>query len=172
METQGTIEAQSETGQIDLSAPPAQVQGASQGTMENRDKPEETELTPKLKEKVTIQALLTLPKSGTPSSHTLQKPSTDVTPLQISVPSPSSSKAKEVITYGDVSLDEEIVLPKYDFDTMRIEQMGILQEALARKKHQELLRREHRHKKTLMDIKYIFLDAFNMPTLDETKPLI
>ena len=50
--------------------------------------------------------------------------------------SPSSSKVEEVITYEDVSLDEEIVLPKYDYAIMTIEKMGILQESLARKKHQ------------------------------------
>lgn len=125
-----------------------------------------------MKEQATIQALVTLPTSGTPSTQTLQKPSTDATPLQISVLSPSSSKAEEVIQYGDVSLDEEIVLPKYDYATITIEQMGILQEALVRKKHQEMLKREHMQKQALQDIKDIFLDAFSLPTLDETKPLI
>ena len=50
--------------------------------------------------------------------------------------------------------------------------MSILQEALARKKHQELLRREHRQKQALIEIKDIFLDVFSLPTLDETKPII
>ena len=58
----------------------------------------------------------------------------------------STSKVDEVIQYGDVSLDEEIFLPKYDYDTITIEHMGFLQQALARKKHQEMLRREHRKK--------------------------
>ena len=35
-----------------------------------------------------------------------------------------------------------------------------------------MLRREHRQKKALQDIKDIFLDAFSLPTLDETKPLL
>ena len=87
-----------------------------------------------MKEQVVIQALVTLPESNTPSSHTLQKPSIDETPLQISMPSLSSSKAEEVIQYGDVRLDEEIILPKYDYATITIELMGILQEGLARKK--------------------------------------
>ena len=60
------------------------------------------------------------------------------------MPIPSSSKVEEVITYGYVSLDEEIVLPKFDYATITIEWMGILQESLAKKKHQELLKREHR----------------------------
>ena len=50
--------------------------------------------------------------------------------------------------------------------------MGILQEALARKKHQELLRREHRQKQAFIEIKKNFLDAFSLPTPDATKPII
>ena len=50
--------------------------------------------------------------------------------------------------------------------------MGILQQALAKKKHQEMLGREHGKKQALKDIKDIFLDVFDLPTLDETKPLI
>ena len=55
-----------------------------------------------------------------------------------------------------MSLDQDIVLPKYYYDTMKIEQMGILQQALARKKRQELLRREHMNKHEFLDIKEIF----------------
>ena len=50
--------------------------------------------------------------------------------------------------------------------------MGILQEALEKKKHQELLKREHRKKQAFLDIKDIFLDAFSLPTLDEIKLVI
>ena len=32
--------------------------------------------------------------------------------------------------------------------------------------------RGHRHKQALQDIEDIFLDAFSLPTLEETKPLI
>ena len=64
------------------------------------------------------------------------------------------------------------MLPKYDYDTMTIEKMGIVQEALARKKHQELFKIEHRKKQGFSNIKEIFLDAFSLPTLDETKSLI
>ena len=129
-------------------------------------------MTHKLKELVAIRALVTLPESRTPSSKTLQRSSTDATPLQFSVPSPRSSKAEGIITYGDVSLDEEIIFPKFDLAAITIKKMGILQEALARKKHQELLTREHRQKQALIKIKEIFLDAFSMPTPDETKPII
>ena len=84
----------------------------------------------------------------------------------------SSSKVEKVIHYGDITLDEEIVIPKYDYDTMTIEKISILQQALEKKKHQEILKREHRQKQDLQDIKDIFLDSFNLPTLEETKPLI
>ena len=81
VETQATTDTQSQIGQIDLFASPAQVQGAIQGNVAEKDKPEESELTPKLKEQETIQALVTLPESGTPSNHTLQRLSTNATPL-------------------------------------------------------------------------------------------
>ena len=35
-----------------------------------------------------------------------------------------------------------------------------------------MLRRDRRQKQALQDIKDIFLDAFSLPTLDETKSLI
>ena len=41
-----------------------------------------------------------------------------------------------------------------------------------KEKHQEMLRREHMKKQVLKEIKYIFLDAFSLPTLDETKSLM
>ena len=59
----------------------------------------------------------------------------DATPLQFLRSNPSLSKVEEVIHYGDVSLGEEIVFPKFDYATITIEWMGILQEALTRKKH-------------------------------------
>ena len=65
------------------------------------------------------------------------------------MPSPSSSKGAKVIHYGDINLDEEIVIPKYDYDTMTLEQIGILQQALEKKKHQEMLSREHMQKQAL-----------------------
>lgn len=60
----------------------------------------------------------------------------------------------------------------WDYDAMTIEQIGILQQALAKKKHQEILRRDHRKKQALQDIKDIFLDVFSLPSLDETKLLM
>ena len=75
-------------------------------------------------------------------------------------------------SYGDINLDEVIELPKYDLTKITIEKMSILQDALARKKHQELLRRDHRQKQAFHDIKDIFLDAFNLPAPDKAKPII
>lgn len=144
METPVNNETQSQTGQVDAPAPLAQDQGAIQINEVENDKPKENNLTPKMKELAAIQALIPLPESGTPSSQTLQRLSIDAKPFQFSMLSPSSSKGEEVITYGDVSLDEEIIFPKFDLVVITIKKMGILQEALARKKHQDLLRREHR----------------------------
>ena len=95
--------------------------------MVEQGKLEESELTPKVKEQVSIQALVALLAYGTSSTQILYKLSTYAIPLQISVLSPSSSKAKKLIHYGDVILDEEIVITKYDYDTMTIEKIGILQ---------------------------------------------
>ena len=65
-------------------------------------------------------------------------------PLQISVLGLSSSKDKKVIHYGDVTLDEEIVIPKYDYATMIIKQINMLQQALEKKKQQKILKKEYR----------------------------
>ena len=47
-----------------------------------------------------------------------------------------------------------------------------MQDALARNKHQELLRRENTKKQAFYYIKDIFLDAFILPAPDETKSII
>ena len=172
MEAQVTNETQSQICQIDSSALLAQVQGAIPSNELEKDKSKETELTPKPQELAVIQALVNLPKFGTSPTKILQKLSTKVVPLQISAPGSSSSKVDKVIHYGDITLDEEIVIPKYDYDTMTIEKIGILQQALEKKKHQEMLRKEYRKKQALQEIKDIFLDAFIFPTPKETKPLL
>ena len=98
METQVTNEKKSQIGQVDSPAPLAQEQGAIQINEAEQQKPKETNLTPKLNELEAIQALVTLPESGTPSIQTLQRPSIVETPLRLSILSPSSSKVEEVIT--------------------------------------------------------------------------
>lgn len=70
-----------------------------------------------------------------------------------------------------MNFDEVIELPKFDFATITIEQMSILQDALA-KKNQELLRQEHMQKQALIDINDISIDAFSLPTPEATKSII
>ena len=106
---------------------------------------EESKDTSKEKEKETIQELLTLPTSGTPTK-VLEKLSIEVVPLQISTLGSSSSKVSKVIHYGDVILDEEIVIPKYDYATITLKQTGIIQQALEKKKNQEILKKEYRQR--------------------------
>ena len=47
-----------------------------------------------------------------------------------------------------------------------------MQEALERKKNQEILRKEYKKRQALQDIKDILLDAFSVQTLDESKPIL
>ena len=129
-------------------------------------------MTTKPKEQLTIQTLITLPEFSTPPREALHRKSIEAIPLQSSSMSPSTSKVDEVTSFGDVNLAKVIELPKFDLATITIEQMSILQDALAKKKNQELLRREHRQKQDLLDIKEIFLDAFSLPTSEETKLII
>ena len=67
-------------------------------------------------------------------------------PLQISAPSSSSTKVVRVLHYGDPTLDEEIVIPKYEYATMNLEQINIMQEALERKKKKEIIKNEYKKK--------------------------
>ena len=90
-------------------------------------------------------------------------------PLQISTPSSSASCVAKVIHYGETFLDEEIVIPQFNFATMTLEDINMMQATLERKKQQEILRKEYKHRHAMQDIKDIFLDAFSLPPLDETK---
>ena len=47
-----------------------------------------------------------------------------------------------------------------------------MQEALERKKKQEILRNEYKQNQSLHEIKDIFLDAFSLQTPDETRPIM
>ena len=47
-----------------------------------------------------------------------------------------------------------------------------MQEALEKKKKQEILKNEYRQRKALVEIKDIFLDAFSLLVPDETKPIM
>ena len=47
-----------------------------------------------------------------------------------------------------------------------------MQDALEKKKQQEIPKNEYKQRQALQDIKDIFLDAFNLPPLDESKAII
>lgn len=87
--------------------------------------------------------MVELPKIGTPTKDP-QKLSINVMPLQIFAPSSSSTKVTRVLHYGDPKLDEEIVIPSYDLKTINIEQITTMQEALNRRKRQEILRKDYK----------------------------
>ena len=76
----------------------------------------------------------------------LQKLSTVATPLQIFAPGSSSKRVARVIHYGDPALDEDIVIPKYDYDNITLDKINLMQEALERKKKQEILINEYKQK--------------------------
>ena len=126
---------------------------------------------PKEKEQEAIQTLVNLLTTDT-TTKVLQKLSIDAMPLQISAPGSSSTKVVRVLHYGDPTLDEEIVIPKYNYASITLEKINIMQEALERKKKQEILRNEYKKKKALHEIKEFFLDAFNLQTPNETKPIL
>ena len=92
--------------------------------------------------------------------------------MKIFAPGSSSTRVARVLHYGDPTLDEEIVIPKYDYATMNIDQINEGQEALEKKKKQEILRNEYKQRQDLIEIENIFLDAFMLQVLDETKPIM
>ena len=67
-----------------------------------------------------------------------------------------------VLHYGDLELDEEIVIPSYDSRTMNLEKIYEVQEALEKRKKQEILKNEYRQRQALVEIKDIFLDALSL----------
>ena len=75
---------------------------------------------------------------------------------QISALGSSSLKVDKVTHYGGIILDEGIFIPKFYYDTMEIHQIRILQQTLEKKKHQQMLRKEYRKKKTLEEIRHLF----------------
>ena len=55
---------------------------------------------------------------------------------------------------------------------MTIDQINEVQEALEKKKKQEVLRNEYKQRQALVEIKEIFLDAFSLQMPDESKPIM
>ena len=119
-------------GQINVSIPDAQTQGATQLVVIDQGRTKSKDI-PKEKEQESIQTLVNLPTSSTPTK-VLQKLSTIAIPLQLSTLGSSSTKVAKVIHYGDVFLDEEIVTPQFDYANMTLEDIGIMQESLEKKK--------------------------------------
>ena len=119
---------------------------------------DQKEDTSKEEEQASIQILVELPKIGTPTK-VLQKSSTNAILLKISTLGSSSTKMKRVLHYGDPKLDEEIVIPSYDSKIKFIEKIIEMQEALNKRKRQEILKKEYKKRQALHEIKGIFLDA-------------
>ena len=80
-----------------------------------------------------MQTLVSLPTTGTPTK-TIQESSTIATPLYISTLGSSASCVAKVIHYGDTFLDEEIVIPQFNFVTMTLDDINMMQVALESKK--------------------------------------
>ena len=118
-----------------------------------------------------MQPLINLPSANTPT-QIIPEPSTTVVPLQISTLSSSASCVAKVIHYGDTFLDEEIVIPQFNFSTMTLDDINVMQVALERKKKQYILRKEYNQRHALQDIKEIFLDAFTLPPPNESKDIM
>ena len=60
-------------------------------------------------EQATIQTLVELPKTGTPT-QTFQKLSIDMIIMQVQTPGSSSKKVARILHYRDLELDEEIII--------------------------------------------------------------
>ena len=86
--------------------------------------------------------MVNFPTIGIPTM--LQNPSTNAMPLQISTAGSSSIRVARVLHYGDPALDEDIVIPKYDYDNITLEKINLMQEALERKKKKEILINEYK----------------------------
>ena len=114
-------EIKEQSGQISASVTTAQSPGAlPQITIVDQiSRQEEKDKVETPKEQEAIQALVTLPTSGTP--HKQQKD--ESMPLQMSAPGSSSTRVTRILHYGDPELDEEIVIPSYDMKTISLEQI-------------------------------------------------
>ena len=118
---------------MDASIPEAHEQGVTQIIVINKRRYKERKDTSKEKEQEAIEALVTLPTSTTPKKI-LQKLITEVVPLQILAPGSSFSKVAKVIHYGDVTIDKEIVIPKYDYATITLEKQALCSKPQKRRK--------------------------------------
>ena len=110
-----------------------QLAGTPPAIESNKEKQVEEKEETRYEEKTTIQTLVKLPKIGTPT-QTLQKPSTDMITMQVQTLGSSSKKVAKILQYGDLELDEEIIIPFYESKTLTIEKINEIQSALDRRK--------------------------------------
>ena len=88
--------------------------------------------TPKEEEQQAVQTLVNLPFSDTPTKS-LHESSNAIVLLQMSTQGSSALKVAKVIHYGDTFLDEEIEIPQFNFATMTLEDINLMQATLERK---------------------------------------
>ena len=94
---------------------------------------EDVQDTSKEVEQQAMHTLVNWPSAGTPTKSLLEL-STVAIPLQVSTLASSHSKVAKVIHYCDAFLDEEILIPHFDFATMTLEGINVLQAAIERRK--------------------------------------
>ena len=94
---------------------------------------EKTLDTPKEKEEEAAHTLVNLPSAGTPTKSQ-QEPSTAAVQLQISTPGSSQSNVAKVLHYGDPFLDETIIIPHFESETMTLDDLNKLQATIDRKR--------------------------------------
>ena len=111
---------------------PEQLIGSPLAIVTNEGKLEEEKEETKDEEQAAIQTLFELPKTCTPT-QTLQKPSTDTISLQLQTLGSSSTKVERILNYGDIKLDEDIIILSYEFNTITIEKITKMQNALDRR---------------------------------------
>ena len=64
------------------------------------------------------------------------------------------------------------MITQFNFATLTLEDINMMQVALKKKKQQEIMRKEYKQKHAMQDIKDIFLDAFSLPPPNETKDIM
>ena len=68
-------------------------------------------------------------------------------------------------------MNEVITIPKFDLENIILEEIQVMQHALHRKTRQEQKRQEIRQQEVLHDIKGIFMEAFDITSLNVNKPI-
>ena len=99
-------------------------------------------------------------------------PSTDSLALQVSTPRSSSKRVARTIHYGILELYEEIQIPYYDSSTLTEEKTNEIQSALDKRRRQEAMRKDHKYKQAMNEIKDIFMDAFSLQPPDSNRPIL